>query len=293
MYIPEILSIVGLIISATVFYWYAHRVNRDKLSLDGFMLANKSLNKNQFSHTFAASTFSLGMMVTFLLANTKSFGIYILVSPITLIAGHLVFTYVIKNSKLDLNDCRTLSDIIYKIYPSKNIAKLVTALTISSYLMMLFIELYVGTILLTIFLGEQVFYKTLSFFLMGSVSLLYTRLGGYTALVKTDKYQLLMMGFAVAAIFLFGLLSPVINFKSSANLVANIMDYKSDTFSMIVFMIWLASINFVFPFTQLACYQRLSATKCKNTSWLGIVKGAKKLLVLISFMSGFDDKQNN
>ena len=281
MGLPEMLCIIGLIVSASVFYWHARLVSQRKLGLDGFMLANKELNKNQFGHTFSASSYSLGMMVPFLLINSKIFGIFILVSPLTFVAGYIFFTWVIKNSNIDLDDCRTLSDIIYKIYPNKTIAKLITCITITSYVMLLFIEIYTGTCILTVFLGEHLGFQTIAFFLIGIVSLLYVLLGGMVSLVITDKYQLLMAMFAVFSIFVFGLLAPSLSPIAMSNIMTGITNYTADTVSMAWFLIWLAFINFVAPFTQLVCYQRLSATSSKDASWKGIIKGSRKLLLML------------
>ncbi|NQY43621.1 MAG: hypothetical protein HRT87_09790, partial [Legionellales bacterium] len=280
---PEIITICGLVLSSTIFYLYARGVNKEKLTLDGFMVANNSLNESQYSSTFAASSFSLGMTVVFLLGSTKSYGLWIIVSPITYVLGHIFFTWVIKKSFLDVKGCKTISDICYMIYPNKNVARIITGLTLGSYVMLLFLELYIVTVFLEIFIGESFARKGIVFLGTGILALLYVRLGGYKAIVKTDKWQLSMMLLAVAGIFLFGVYAPIKNSRSVSELISASVDYQVDLTSLITMMLWLTAINAVYPFAQLTNIQRLTATKCKNTSFIGVLRGSWKLLALFLF----------
>jgi hypothetical protein len=284
MMYPEAISVLGLIVSGIIFYWYASKVNQEKLTLDNFMVSSdQSLTKGQYSSTWAASSFSLGMTVVFLLGACKQYGIFIIVSPITFVAGHIFFTWAVKNSNLDVRNCRTISDICYIIYPSKCVSRIITGLTMGSYIMLLFLELYVATVLLTIFLGDSIALKGFMFLGIGIIALLYVRLGGYKAIVKTDKWQLTMMLLSVVAILVYGLMIPALNSKGVSEILQGMVNYTADPVSMVTMMIWLAAINAVYPFAQLANIQRLTATKCKQTSFKGVLHGSWKLLVLFLF----------
>ena len=279
----ELMAIFSLVISSLGFYLHARKVNQKTLTLDSFMVADGTLNKREFANTWVASSFSLAMNVMFLLSSSNNYGLWILVSPITYVGGFVFFNWVVKKSNFDLKNSRTLADFFYLIYPSRAIARLVTALTLGSYIMLLFVELYMGTVVLTVFLGDGVIYKTLAFFSIGMLVLMLVRLGGYLCIIYTDRQQLLLIILAVSSIFLYGFMCPVANNSSAFDILIDITQYKENP---LVFMIWLSVINFVYPFSQLANYQRVTATKCANTSFLGVVSGSRKLLMLFLLTIG-------
>jgi hypothetical protein len=282
----EFLSLLGLVLSSYIFYLYANKINKSRLSFDGFMIANGNLNEKEFANTWVASSFSLSMNVMFLLSSSNNYGLWILIAPTTYISGFLLFNYIVKRSDIDLKGSRTLADFFYLIYPSRTIARLVTALTLGSYIMLLFVELYMGTVLLTVFLGDAIFYKTIGFFAIGCLVLMYVRLGGYSAIVQTDKWQLLLMMLAIGSIFGFGLIAPAdldINWQGLFN---KIITAREEPASLVVFMIWLGVTNLIYPFSQLSNYQRVTATKCANTSLKGVISGSYKLLLLFILTIG-------
>jgi Na+/proline symporter len=283
MEILDVLAILGLVISSYVFYLYARRVNKSSLTLDSFMLADSSLSKRQFSNTWVASCFSLAMNVMFLLSSSNHYGLWILIAPTTYISGYILFNYVVKNSNVDLRESRTLADFFYVIYPSISIARLVTALTLGAYVLLLFLELYMGTVVMTVFLGNDAVDKTIGFFSIGLLVLMYVRLGGYKAIVKTDKWQLFLIMLAIGSIFVFGLFAHGVNDHSVGEIISSISKSKEEPLSLAIFMTWLATSNLIFAFSQLSNYQRVAATTSKDVSWLGVLHGSWKLLALFLF----------
>ena len=211
MITPEIIALTGMVLSSIIFYLYAREVNKEKLTLDGFMLSDRNLKKNQFGSTFAASSFSLAINTMFLFMNAQHYAVFMLVAPVTYLLGHYIFIALVRKSDVDVNDCRTVSDLCYKFFPSKALARLITLMTITSYLMLIFVELFIGSLVLTFFLPQDLIYQTGSFLSIGIIVLLYVRLGGYKALVKTDKWQLFLMMLATSLITIFAVISPVLN----------------------------------------------------------------------------------
>jgi Na+/proline symporter len=190
---------------------------------------------------------------------------------------------LIHRAKFDLKDSRTLADFFYLIYPSRVIARLVTALTLGSYIMLLFVELYMGTVLLTVFLGDAIFYKTIGFFAVGCLVLMYVRLGGYKAIVRTDRYQLVLMVAALLSVFIYGIACPVLSDYSASEILVATTQYNENP---LIFMLWLGTINILYPFSQLSNYQRVTATQCANTSLKGVISGSYKLLLLFLLTIG-------
>ena len=281
MYTSEILAIMGLLFSSYVFYRYARKVNSEELTLNGFMCADGKLNKNQFSNTFAASSFSLGMTVMYLMGNAAYLGWFLLVSPATYLIGHYLFIYLVKEANFDIKNCRTLSDIVYLIFPSKKIAFLITAMTLSSYVMLVFIELYIGSVLFSFFLPESTLYQTIAFLLIGMLVLSYVRLGGYKAIVQTDKWQLFLMISAMGAICCYGVIAPVKNEANLSQIIINTTSYSADNWFVFIFIIWLTLINSVIGITQITNWQRVAATESAEVSLRGMVNSSWKVLSLL------------
>lgn len=150
MLMPEIISLLGLLLSSFIFYRYARKVNEKKLTLNGFMVADGKLTKSQFSNTFTASNFSLALTFVFFMSSTN-LGLFLFISPCTYLIGHYFFGWLVRKTDFDIKNCRTLSDLIFMLFPSKSVAALIALMTVSSYLMLVFIELYIGSVLFFFF----------------------------------------------------------------------------------------------------------------------------------------------
>ena len=153
-------------------------------------------------------------------------------------------------------------------------------MTLTSYIMLVFIELYIGSMALTFFFPEKLIYQTLSFLCIGIVVLLYVRLGGYKALVRTDKWQLGFMMLATSLITIYAIHAPTINQATTQTITKSMLLPTLSMFEVITFMAWLTILNLLTPFTQVANWQRVTATKNTNISWKGLIYGTRHVLVL-------------
>ena len=276
--IPELVALAGLVLSSLIFYVYAYKVNRKNLNMEGFTLSNRSLSDKQFSNTFAASSLSLATVIIFFISTHELYGLFLLVCPITFLAGQYFFFYVVKRCKVDFGNYRTISDLVYAVFPSKKIARLITAITLTSFIGIAFIELYVGSVILTFFLPKSALWQTFSFFALGIIVLLYIRLGGYKAIVKTDKWQLSLMMLAIGAIFVFSLFLP---YSQSANTTVNSFFYFSENpWLILIFSIQILFNNMAVSFTQLSFWQRVVASASLDEAWQGLKKSTWKTLFI-------------
>ncbi len=282
MFTPEIISICGLMLSSIVFYMYARRVDRETLTLNGFMVADSTLTKSQFSNTFVASNFSLGMAVVYFMGNVKTLGLFLFLSPATYLIGHFFFGWLIRETNMDIKNCRTLSDLVYLIFPSRAVALLITVMTVTSYIMLVFIELYIGSVLFSFFLPDNILYQTISFLGIGILVLLYVRLGGYKAIVATDKWQLFLMMSSILAVFIYSVLCPIVNGSDVKQLLINTTYYSEQNWFIVVFAGWLILVNSVTAFAQVANWQRFSASQNNDISWSGLIHSSWKVLLLFA-----------
>ncbi|NQY42723.1 MAG: hypothetical protein HRT87_05195 [Legionellales bacterium] len=277
---PEAIALLGILFSSFIFYICARGVNQEKLTLDGFMLADRSLNKSKFSNTFAASSFSLALNTMFLFVNCQNYAVFMLIAPITYMLGHYACVALIRKSNVDVNDCRTVSDLCYKFFPSKAVARLISLITLTSYVMLVFIELYIGSMVLTFFLPKNIFCQTLSFICIGVIVLLYVRLGGYKALVKTDKWQLGLMVLATGLIAVYALFTPTVNQATTETIINSMLTPEFSMGEVVTFVIWLSVLNMLKPFSQISNWQRVTATQNTTISCRGLIHSSKYILTL-------------
>lgn len=283
MHVPEIIAIIGILITSTIFYMYARRINlKEKTTLDGYMVANSSLNTSQFSNTFSASNISLCLIVIFYGSNAKSLGLFLFSSCTTYLLGHLAFVWLIRKTKFDLSKCKTLTDLVNLIFPNRTVVLLVSLMSITSYILLAYVELYIGSVLFSIFLPEGIFYQTLSFLAIGILVLLYVRLGGYKALVVTDRWQLGLITLSIGSILIYGLIVPTFNDSAVTDVIINITKYTESTWYGVVFSLWLLMINSVYGFSQVSSWQRVHASSDHEMSWKGIVDSSWKVILLFS-----------
>ena len=283
MYIPEITAIIGILATSFIFYMYARRINlSEKTTIDGYMVANSTLKKSQFSNTFSASNISLCMIVIFYGSNAKSLGLFLFSSCTTYLLGHLAFVWLIRKTNFDLSECKTLTDLVNLIFPNRAVVLLVSLMSISSYILLAYVELYIGSVLFSIFLPEGIVYQTISFLAIGILVLLYVRLGGYKALVVTDRWQLGLITLSIGSILIFGLIVPVSNNSSFTDVIVNMTNYTESTWYGIVFSLWLLMINSIYGFSQVSSWQRVHASSDHDMSWKGIVDSSWKVIMLFS-----------
>ncbi len=276
--LPEIIALLGLLISSTIFYIYAYKVNRKNLDMEGFTLSNRSLSGNQFGNTFAASSMSLATVLVFFISTQKEYGLFLLTCPVAFVLGQYIFFFTVKKCKVDFGQCRTISDLIFSVFPSKKVARIITCITVVSYIGLAFIELYVGTVILTFFLPKSALWQTLSFFALGITVLSYIRLGGYKAIVKTDKWQLFLMLLAITAIFIFSILLPYSSTpKTSIN---SFYFFNVSPWWAFIFVVQIAFTNITGPFTQLTGWQRIVASSSLDEAWKGLKKSTWKTLFI-------------
>ncbi len=276
--LPEIIALLGLLLSSLVFYIYAYSVNRQNLNMEGFTLSNRTLTDRQFSNTFTASSLSLAIVIIFFISTHELYGLVLLICPITFILGQYLFFYVVRRCKIDFGKYRTISDLIYAVFPSKKIARLITLITVTSFIGIAFIELYVGSVILTFFLPKNALYQTLSFFTLGIIVLLYIRLGGYKAIVKTDKWQLFLMTLSIITILIFSISLPSSTSNKSA--INSFMYIGESSWGITSFILWVTLNNLMVSFVQLSFWQRVVASSSLETAISGMKKATWKTLFI-------------
>lgn len=268
MNFPDIIALIGLAVSALIFIILASRAKTSKFSLLGYTMADRKITSEQYGNSFVAASSSLATVILFFLTNAKYYGITLIWCGLTYLIGQYLFVKYVRNKDVIKDDVRTVSDLWYYTVKSKMNARLITALTVTSFLIILFIELYVGSIIFGYFFNSYIdYYAIISFLIVGLIVIYYVRIGGLKAVVQTDGWQLTLMIVSVISLLLFSFLyQPIESVKFSIN---KIFVFDADWNSVLIFWLWILVINITIPFTQLSSWQRVAACKSGEDVWKG------------------------
>lgn len=279
---PILVALAGIIISSLVLLWYAQKYRTQKISVDQFLINNQSLSGSEFANTFAATTLSLASTIIFFIEAHQAYGWLMGIGPLFFFAIQFYLLRTISNLEIDLKNIRTVADLWYAVFPSKAISRSIAIITVITILMAFFIELWVGSVILTTFLPKTAEFKACSFCALAVIVLLYVYNGGYAAIIKTDRWQLWLMILTSVAIVYFALVAPIINtsLKSESLLLFQLLSYNEGGWSLLIFLLWACIINLCFGFADLTVWQRMAASRSVQESYYGLLRGIWKMFVI-------------
>lgn len=212
-------STLAVIASALVLVGYAaigyfqRRFDHTPLS---FFLNERSLGTREVRNTFAGAAISISTVLVFFFTIGLQFGWQILLSPITLALGvllfrHLVHPQLLKRRLVQISPEETsslqidsLSDVIRSLYGSRLVSVTITAISALGILAILVAELMVGVTVLQV----AHIHPTLALFAIALVVLFYAGLGGMRSVVVTDRWQVILIVSALSLVLL-GMLTKV------------------------------------------------------------------------------------
>ncbi len=261
-------AVLGLAFSGFMFYTLASRSRGSTLTVLGYTHADREVDHSRFGASLVASSTSLATVILFFLATASHYGYVLFWTGLTYIAGQGLFTWYVKDKSVLKRDLRTVSDLWFWTVRDQFLARLISVITVTSFLIILFVELYVGTIIVGYFLARYVpAGANLWAFLMLSVLVIgYVQIGGLRGVMQTDRWQLGLMLIAVAALLFHSILAPV----SPAGTPRSSFWFTNVDFAgAILFCAWILMLNFTLPFSQLSSWQRVTAAKSGKEAWKG------------------------
>lgn len=241
---------------------------------DSFFLNNRNLSPANVRNTFAGAAVSISTVLMFFLTIGINFGWYVLLSPITLALGVLVFSYLIypalkKDDDLQMslkgdseNPISSLKGLIDHLYESKSISTIVTAISAVGVLSILVAEMMVGV---TIY--EQYFIKPeYIVFIIAATLFAYAGLGGMRSVVTTDKWQVIFIIISLSTI-LIALATDV----SKNNIDFGLFDWQPKMDMPLALMANILIVNLCFLPSSLRVWQVVVASskisKFKMALW--------------------------
>ena len=280
MSFSDVTALTALFLSGIVFYILASRSKGERLTVLGYTLADRKIDHDRFGASFVAASTSLATVLLFFLSTASFYGVVLLWCGLTYFLGQMIFINYVSGKQLLTKDIRTISDLWFNCIESSLISRIITAVTISSYLIILFVELYIGSVIVTYFLKPFLpnLSGVLGFAFVSIIVIGYVRIGGLRAVMETDRWQLKLLVTSVVALFLFSVLVPEgvgplreVQRRSFFHVDASLKD-------CICFCLWILVLNLTLPFSQLSSWQRIAAAKSGSVAKKGFRTHRRHLL---------------
>lgn len=191
---PKLVALSATLTTLFFYFLIGYKRRHEIRTIDDFFLYNRKLDAAGYESTFVATAISLATVLFFFLDFTGQLGLSLLLSPLMYGLGCYVFLCVLP--VLDrteyLSRGTTLHNYIGVAFSSPSLRVCTAIVSILGYLGILIIEIHVGVTIFKIFSPKLEWGIISAIFLLGLI-LAYTYMGGYKAVVDTDKLQLILI----------------------------------------------------------------------------------------------------
>ncbi len=280
MIFGDILAVSGLFVSTAVFIGLAFGARTDHIKVEEYLLDSHGATSREFGPSFAAASTSLATVIIFFIATSQLYGPVLFWCGATYLAGQTLFLHIVKGANLDTSALTTNADFWRKFSLAPRSSLFIGILTITSFMLILFVELYIGSVIVSYYLsGIGGGGKAIAFAVLGIVVIAYVRLGGLRVVFKTDGWQLRLMVASMAALLLCAMVSVPSNDTSQISL-PSLWQFSATHIEIFLFCAWIAILNFTLPFTQLSSWQRVAAVKSPSEAWTGLIKTIPHFLII-------------
>lgn len=193
---PLLAALLLSLFTLFVFFVIGYYKRREISTVDDYFLYGRGLDSKGYSATFVATSISLATVLFFFLDFSGPLGLALLLSPLMYCLGCYVFLKILPRLK-DLGyleNGTTLHNFIGQSFGSPALRISAAIVSMLGYIGILIIEIHVGICIFKIFDTSQTWILLAGFFIL-SLVFVYTYLGGYRAVVDTDKIQLTLIAF--------------------------------------------------------------------------------------------------
>jgi len=292
----ETIVITGVIISSIIYLYIGFVQNKYQKSLgDIFPIVfgrTASVNTtNEFTTSTVATTVSLATIILAYFELAGFFGLYLLWTAATTAIGMVLVSVAAKRiwQKMSEYDHRpSMHEFLGREYNSPKVALIASACTSIGFLLIFATELIVGSRFLAGLVPQIPEWASVVFLCL--VGFLYTVLGGFRAVIKTDQLQMkfiwgLIAGFIVYYIYF---IIDTSNFSMRFSQVpAGIFDFSFRP-GLISFLVGITIMNIPTHISNMSIWQRISGAQksevveqgIRNSIWSLILSWG--LLVLIA-----------
>ncbi|MBB6428735.1 hypothetical protein [Algisphaera agarilytica] len=277
----DYLALTGLAASAIVFFLLARSAASNRLTVSSYLLADRTATKKDYGPSMVAASTSLATVILFFLGTVSYYGWTLLLCGITYYAGQILFIKLVGRTRISTNSLSTNAQFWHDYTGARFTSFVIALLTVMAFLIILFVELYIGSVILTYYFagddGVSGWAGLLAFVLLGSVVIAYVRVGGMRVVFQTDAWQLRLMLASVIALAIFVFTLPPTTSDTEPPAFGS---FSASAGTLIVFYAWIILLNFTLPFTQLSSWQRLASTSSVREAMSGLIRSSPSFLII-------------
>lgn len=203
-----LLAVVAGMLAPMGFYlWKGWRLRSKSETIDGFFLNSGKLTDSEIEQTLVSTWMSVGNAIAGLIVMAYYYGVASFWAIITWVLGFLILRRHVPAIKKYCQRDATLHGFLGTQYGSVIIKRIASAVTVLACLGVLSLEFIVGVALVHAIPGiPSPVVATVAFtFLFAGVAILYTALGGFNAVIQTDRSQGLFIKIAIVSLLLIAL----------------------------------------------------------------------------------------
>ena len=285
----EIAAFAGIILLARFLYIGVSHF-KNIASYEDFFLATKTLENRENSASYFARFTSLATVLAFFLLFSKLHGIFLIISPITVLIGVWFFNYWIKRHHKLMPDhfskYSSMTGLVNGYFDSKYLGIVTSGISLFTIFSILLIEIFIGVEIFSLYIKDSYYIKYTDIPLPITVGLLclivlaYSATGGLTGVVKTDKIQKkLIIGFVVV-LFLYIFIKTDIFTLKYIHQVA----YEEASFLPFPLLLTILVVNgFLFPSLYSTWQMRFASSRTENFI-KGNINGAVSVFFIWTFL---------
>jgi Na+/proline symporter len=280
MILADFVAWLGMGFSVIIFILLATKKSTAPTTIESVLLADRQVKSRQFGTSFAAASTSLATVLIFFISTSQFYGIFLLWCGLTYLLGQALFLWWMDSINIDTRALTSNADFVLDQTQSKSAARCIAAMTTSAFLLILFLELYIGSEILSYYFNLSAgLGKGLAFLGLGFTVILYVQMGGLKVVLRTDVWQYYLMICACLALLAFAILVPKATTIAEVETAVTWFGSASNL-QVGLFMAWILILNFTLPFTQLSSWQRLAATSSIKEAVDGLIKSIPGFLII-------------
>lgn len=269
----------ALLISAIIYLSIGYSLSKDNKNLSDLfpVVFGKKASVNttdEFSKSTVATTVSLATIVLAYFELAGYFGIYLLWTAITTAIGVVLVSFASKKiwQKMNTYDHRpSLHEFLSVEFNSPSVGLIASICTSIGFLLIFATELIVGSRFLAGLVPQIPEWVTVIF--LSTVGFLYTLMGGFRAVIKTDQLQMrFIWGFIGMLIAYYIYHVGTVGWENSiANVPENIFSLEPRA-GLGFFLFGIAVMNIPTHISNMSVWQRISGAQEPET----VVRGFRK-----------------
>jgi Na+/proline symporter len=256
-----IIALAFTVLSLLFFFYLGYQNSTSAETADEFWFSGRELDSTSQFFTWFASVvaFSSGILYYMQVVERWGYAVYF-ASILSYIFGLLIAVFVALKSKVDFSKFRTVGGLVEGEGNRPKSGVLIDWLNFFSAMALVYIEIGIGVKIFSLLFKEpNLVLEMIMFASLAAIPFFYIRMGGFTAIVRSDVWQgiLILIGLT-AFLFYFLFWEGILSFPKP-RWFAPTPSVGSNELLIYVVFAWLVNVTSIVP--QAGLWQRLASVR--------------------------------